>query len=149
MQLRQLSLVIRLAGEQREEASQRLGTGKQQWQAATQQLEQLQSYQAQYIGQAQQASQQGIPVQALAEGRRFIAELEGLIATQQQSVNQQSANLQALTEQWIEATRYLNAVNRLKDKRVAEQQWSLERREQQLVDDLYSVQQKMQAARES
>ena len=42
MQLAQLNLVIRLAGEQRDEAAQRLAAGRQQWQGANQQLEQLQ-----------------------------------------------------------------------------------------------------------
>ena len=146
MQIAQLNLVIRLAGEQRDEAAQRLAAGRQQWQGANQQLEQLQNYQRQYIGQVQRESQQGIAVQNLVEGRRFIAELEGLIATQQQTVAQQETNLQVLTEQWVAASQYLNAVERLKDSRLREQQQSAERREQQLVDDLYSMQQTLRQA---
>ena len=85
-------------------------------------------------------------MQTLMEGRRFIAELEGLIATQQQTVAQQEANLQVLTEQWVAASQYLNAVERLKDSRLREQRQSAERREQQLLDDLYSVQQTLRQA---
>ena len=146
MQVAQLNLVIRLAGEQRDEAAQRLAAGREQWQGASQQLEQLQHYQRQYVGQVQRESQQGIAVQTLMESRRFIAELEGLIATQQQTVAQQDANLQVLTEQWVAARQYLNAVERLKDSRLREQRQSAERQEQQLVDDLYSVQQTLRRA---
>lgn len=146
MQVAQLNLVIRLAGEQRDEAAQRLAAGREQWQGASQQLEQLQHYQRQYVGQVQRESQQGIAVQTLMESRRFIAELESLIATQQQTLAQQDANLQVLTEQWVAASQYLNAVERLKDSRLSEERQSAERREQQLVDDLYSVQQTLRQA---
>lgn len=143
MRIEQLNLVIRLAADQRDAAAQRLAAGREQRQGAGQQLEQLQNYQRQYVGQVQRESQQGIAVQTLMESRRFIAELEGLIATQQQTVAQQDANLQVLTEQWVTASQYLNAVERLKDSRLREQRQSADRREQQLVDDLYSVQQSL------
>ena len=145
MEIKQLDLVIRLAAEQCSGALERLGVARAQWQSVSQQMQQLQDYQAQYVAQAQHESQQGISVQALAEGRRFIGELDGLIATQQQSVDQQAANLQTVTEQWIEAARYQEAVERLREQRLSEQVQRLERHEQQRVDDLYAVQHVMRA----
>ena len=125
MQIKQLQLVIRLAEEQRDAAATQLASGKAQWQAAQDQLEQLQRYQGQYVAQAKQEAQQGISVQTLFEGRRFIAELDDLIMKQQQAVEQQASVLQSLTEQWMETARYVEALERLKTLRVNEQELSL------------------------
>ena len=91
--------MIRLAEEQCDAAATQLASGKAQWQAAQDQLEQLQRYQGQYVAQAKQEAQQGISVQTLFEGRRFIAELDDLIMKQRQAVEQQASVLQSLTEQ--------------------------------------------------
>ncbi len=139
MQIKQLALVIRLAEEQRDAAAGQLASGKAQWQGAQDQLEQLQQYQGQYVVQAKQEAQRGISVQALFEGRRFIAELDDLIMKQQQNVEQQASVLQSLTEQWMDAARYVQALEQLKGLRVAEQQRAQDRREQQLVDDQYAI----------
>ena len=139
MQIKQLALVIRLAEEQRDAAATQLASGKAQWQGAQDQLEQLQHYQGQYVVQAKQEAQRGISVQALFEGRRFIAELDDLIMKQQQNVEQQASVLQSLTEQWMDAARYVQALEQLKALRVAEQQRAQDRREQQLVDDQYAI----------
>ena len=139
MQIKQLALVIRLAEEQRDAAATQLASGKAQWQGAQDQLEQLQHYQGQYVVQAKQEAQRGISVQALFEGRRFIAELDDLIMKQQQNVEQQASVLQSLTEQWMDAARYVQALEQLKALRVAEQQRAQDRREQQFVDDQYAI----------
>ncbi len=139
MQIKQLTLVIRLAQERRDAAVGQLAAGKAQWQVAQDQLEQLQSYQDQYVAQAKQEARQGISVQALFEGRRFIAELDDLIMKQQQNVEQQASVLQSLTEQWMDAARYVQALEQVKGLRVAEHQREQDRREQQLVDDQYAV----------
>ena len=139
MQIKQLAFVIRLAEEQRDAAATQLASGKAQWQGAQDQLEQLQHYQGQYVVQAKQEAQRGISVQALFEGRRFIAELDDLIMKQQQNVEQQASVLQSLTEQWMDAARYVQALEQLKALRVVEQQRAQDRREQQLVDDQYAI----------
>ena len=139
MQIKQLQLVIRLAEEQRAAAATQLASGKAQWQGAQDQLEQLQRYQGQYVAQAKQEAQQGISVQTLFEGRRFIAELDDLIMKQQQAVEQQASVLQSLTEQWMETARYVEALEQLKTLRVNEQQRALDRQEQQLADDQYAM----------
>ena len=139
MRIKQLQLVIRLAEEQRDAAATQLASGKAQWQAAQDQLEQLQRYQGQYVAQAKQEAQQGISVQTLFEGRRFIAELDDLIMKQRQAVEQQASVLQSLTEQWMDAARYVEALERLNTLRVNEQQRVLDRQEQQLADDQYAM----------
>ena len=139
MNIKQLRLVIRLAEEQRDAATAQLASGKAQWQSAQDQLEQLQRYQGQYVVQAKQEAQRGISVQALFEGRRFIAELDELIMKQQKNVEQQALVLQSLTEQWMEAARYVEALERLNTLRVHEQQRVLDRQEQQLADDQYAM----------
>ena len=139
MKIKQLQLVIRLAEEQRDAAATQLAAGKAQWQGSQDQLEQLQRYQGQYVVQAQQEAQRGISVQALFEGRRFIAELDDLIMKQQQTVEHQASALQSLTEQWMEAARYVQALEQLGALRVAEQQRDQDRRDQQLADDQYAI----------
>ena len=116
MNIKQLRLVIRLAEEQRDAATAQLASGKAQWQVAQDQLEQLQRYQGQYVVQAKQEAQRGISVQALFEGRRFIAELDDLIMKQQQNVEQQASVLQ-----------------------VAKGQREQDRRDQQFADDQYAI----------
>ena len=139
MQIKQLRLVIRLAQQQRDAAASQLASGKAQWQAAQEQLEQLQRYQGQYVNQAKQEASQGISVQALFEGRRFIAELDDLIMKQRQAVEQQASILQSLTEQWMDTARHVQALERLEVLRLTEQQRAQDRREQQLADDQYTI----------
>jgi flagellar FliJ protein len=139
MQIKQLRLVIRLAQQQRDAAASQLASGKAQWQAAQEQLEQLQRYQGQYVNQAKQEASQGISVQALFEGRRFIAELDDLIMKQRQAVEQQASILQSLTEQWMDTARHVQALERLEVLRLTEQQRAQDRREQQLADDQYAI----------
>ena len=139
MNIKQLRLVIRLAEEQRDAATTQLASGKAQWQVAQDQLEQLQRYQGQYVVQAKQEAQLGISVQALFEGRRFIAELDDLIMKQQQNVEQQASVLQSLTEQWMDAARYVQALEQLETLQVAKGQREQDRREQQFADDQYAI----------
>jgi flagellar FliJ protein len=139
VQIKQLALVIRLAEEKRDAAANQLAAGTASWQSAQDQLEQLQNYQDQYVAQAKREAQQGISVQALFEGRRFIAELDGLIVKQQQAVDQQASVLQSLTEQWADATRYMKALEQVKAVRLSEQQLEQDRRDQQLADDQYAI----------
>jgi flagellar FliJ protein len=139
VQIKQLALVIRLAEEKRDAAANQLAAGTTSWQSAQDQLEQLQNYQDQYVAQAKREAQQGISVQALFEGRRFIAELDGLIVKQQQTVDQQASVLQSLTEQWADATRYMKALEQVKAVRLSEQQLEQDRRDQQLADDQYAI----------
>jgi flagellar export protein FliJ len=139
MNIKQLRLVIRLAEEQRDAATAQLASGKAQWQVAQDQLEQLQRYQGQYVVQAKQEAQLGISVQALFEGRRFIAELDDLIMKQQQNVEQQASVLQSLTEQWMDAARYVQALEQLETLQLAERQREEDRRDQQLADDQYAI----------
>ena len=139
MQIKQLRLVIRLAQQQRDSAASQLASGKAQWQAAQEQLEQLQRYQGQYVNQAKQEASQGISVQALFEGRRFIAELDDLIMKQRQAVEQQASILQSLTEQWMDTARHVQALERLEVLRLTEQQRAQDRRDQQLADDQYAI----------
>ena len=139
MNIKQLRLVIRLAQQQRDAAASQLASGKAQWQAAQEQLEQLQRYQGQYVNQAKQEASQGISVQALFEGRRFIAELDDLIMKQRQAVEQQASILQSLTEQWMDTARHVQALERLEVLRLTEQQRAQDRREQQLADDQYAI----------
>ena len=139
MNIKQLRLVIRLAEEQRDAATAQLAAGKAQWQAAQDQLEQLQRYQGQYVVQAKQEAQLGISVQALFEGRRFIAELDDLIMKQQQNVEQQASVLQSLTEQWMDAARYVQALEQLETLQVAKGQREQDRRDQQFADDQYAI----------
>jgi len=141
MNSKQLDLVIRFAIEQRDAAAARLAQVRDQWQAATEQQQQLQAYQEQYVAQAQRESQLGISVQALAEGRRFIAELDDLIATQQQTVAQQAAAMETQADRWMEAARYLQSVERFKALKNYEESMTVQRREQQQADDLYALRQ--------
>jgi flagellar export protein FliJ len=106
---------------------------------AQDQLEQLQRYQGQYVVQAKQEAQLGISVQALFEGRRFIAELDDLIMKQQQNVEQHASVLQSLTEQWMDAARYVQALEQLETLQLAERQREQDRRDQQFADDQYAI----------
>ena len=58
---------------------------------------------------------------------------------QRQAVEQQASVLQSLTEQWMDAARYVEALERLNTLRVNEQQRVLDRQEQQLADDQYAM----------
>lgn len=139
MSSNQLDIVIRMARERRDEAAQRLAEVQGLVQSAQTQLEQLQSYQQQYMTQSAATAAQGTSVQALADARKFIGELDNLIHAQQQTVDARERDIEAVAESWSEATRYLQAVEKLKALRDAEADQRSIKREQQLVDDVFSL----------
>ena len=134
----QLDMVIRMAVERRDEAAQRLADGQAAVRAAQEQVDQLTQYQQMYIEQNQQQSTRGISVQALSESRRFIGELSNLIRAQQDTVSARERDAEGLAEAWREATRYLQAVEKLSELRANEAKVARDKREQQQMDDLYS-----------
>lgn len=133
-----LDIVIRMAEERRDDAARQLAEGRQRMQDALDQIQQLEQYQQQYVEQNRQESTRGISVQSLAEARRFIAELSDLIGAQQNMLASREAEVDALTNAWTEASRYLQAVEKLAMMRANEEQLAQIKREQQMQDDLFA-----------
>lgn len=140
MAVSQLQRVVQIAEERRDEAAQRVAEAQQRLQEAVDQLDQLSGYQQQYIDQSAQEATRGVSAQALAESRRFVGELNGVIESQRGVVAQREREVAGMTESLVEATRYLKAVEQLIAMRKAEAEQRQVKKEQQLMDDLYGQQ---------
>lgn len=136
----QLDIVIRMARERRDEAAQRLADAQSLVQGAVEQLQQLRDYQGQYIQQSETTASRGVSVQALADARKFIGELDSLILAQQSAVTARERDAEAMSQHWSEAMGYLQAVEKLKAIRDAEATRKAIKREQRLMDDAYAQQ---------
>ena len=140
MATKQLGLVLRLAREQRDAAAARLAEAQQRLSGASEQLEQLINYQRQYAQQSDQTATRGVSVQALADARRFIAELDNVISAQRDRVASHEREVSGFADSWADATRYMQSIEQLIALRQAEEQQRQTKKEQQQADDLYAQQ---------
>ena len=138
MAYRQLQLVIKLSRERRDTAAQVLANAQANLDSALGQLAQLQQYQEDYERQALSAAGSGISAQKLLTARQFVGQLDSVIATQRNTVGTREDDVERCRRNWLEITRYTSAVEKLLTLKLKEQQVSLNKREQQLIEDIYN-----------
>ena len=138
MAFRQLQLVIKLSRERRDTAAQVLANAQANLDSALGQLAQLQQYQEDYERQALSAAGSGISAQKLLTARQFVGQLDSVIATQRNTVGTREDDVERCRRNWLEITRYTSAVEKLLALKLKEQQVSLNKREQQLIEDIYN-----------
>ena len=130
--------MIKLSRERRDTAAQVLSSAQASLDSALEQLAQLQQYQEDYARQALSAAGSGISAQTLLTARQFVGQLSSVIATQRNTVATREDDVERCRKNWLEITRYTNAVEKLLALKLKEQQVSLNKRDQQLIEDIYN-----------
>jgi len=92
--------VARLAEEEEHSAARELGERRQLLQQHQRQLEELESYRAEYLERLQQAAHQGIGAVQLRHYHSFVAKLSEAIAQQQRVVQAAQQEVTRASQQW-------------------------------------------------
>ena len=136
---KRLELVIDIAQEAEDKAAATLSRLQQQVAEANHQLLQLEEYRDDYIKSAAIEAEQGVNIQRLVDGQRFMLQLEAALSAQRDVVFNREAEVEQARVVWQEAARYTQAVKELCKRRAMEQSIAEEKRQQKMIDDLYSV----------
>lgn len=140
MASKQLELVARLAREQQDAAAQSLAQAQAQLDAALAQQRQLLAYRDDYRAMARGGEGGTLRVRHLVEARRFLTEIDNIVASQRQQI--EAAEQQVARQQlaWAEAARYTQAIEKLAADRARDAARAADRRQQQQLDDFYGQQ---------
>lgn len=137
---KQLDLVARLARERESAAAQALGQAQAQLADIEAQQRQILAYQAEYQNMARGARGGALTARNLVDARKFLDEINAIVATQQDRVNAAEAQVVRQQQAWAEAARYTRAIEKLAAERAASAALAEDKRLQQQIDDFYGQQ---------
>jgi len=128
--------VVQVTESREEKAAREFGTCQRQLNEQQTQLEQLRGYYADYQRQLEARGRAGIVLAQVLETQRFLAQLEKAIAQQQQVVDQTARLCAQKRNLWLAARTRSEAVNKVVERIVAQEQRRADKREQKESDDL-------------
>ncbi|MEE4203335.1 MAG: flagellar FliJ family protein [Halieaceae bacterium] len=140
MASKQLELVARLAREQQDLAAQGLAHAQQQLDAALAQQRQILAYRDDYRAMARGGEGGSIEVRQLVEARRFLGEIDTIVASQQQQVEAAQQRVAQQQLLWADAARYTQSIEQLAKDRARDLAQAADKRLQQQLDDFYGQQ---------
>ncbi|MGY6277585.1 flagellar export protein FliJ [Methylomonas sp. MgM2] len=129
-----LQSIIDIHAQQEQEALQQLGRSQQQLQAQQTQLEQLHSYQREYLSKLVERQRLGMNVSQLLEFRAFADKLDKAIQGQRQAVAKQEREVQRTRLKWEECHQRTKSLQKLGDLALADELKIENRREQSEQD---------------
>lgn len=141
----QLAVVQRLAERHEKEAGVRLSSAQSNLASAESQLKQIVDYRQDYHRLATGESGSLTDTHQLQAARHFLSELDKIAGKQRSTIQQAELALEQQRLSWIDAKRRLRAIEKLRTHRKKEQLVADEKREQRAMDDLFVIQQLLDA----
>ena len=135
----QLAVVQRLAERHEKEAGVRLSSAQGALASAESQLKQIVDYRQDYHRLATGDSGNVTDTHQLQAARHFLSELDKIAGKQRSTIQQAELTLEQQRMSWVDAKRRLTAIDKLRKQRRKEQQVAEGKREQRVLDELYSI----------
>lgn len=130
-----LQPVLALEERKEQEALDRMGEARQQVESHREQVENLESYQQEYRNQIR-ANQQGVvPVARLQAWQAFIAQLDQVIAAQQQQLKQAEQLFEQRRREWQQAWERRRGMEKYIETCRQQEQREQDLREQKMADE--------------
>lgn len=130
-----LQPVLALEERKEQEALDRMGEARQQVDSHREQVENLENYQQEYRNQIR-ASQQGVvPVARLQAWQAFIAQLDQVIAAQQQQLKQAEQQFEQRRREWQQAWERRRGMEKYIETCRQQEQREQDLREQKMADE--------------
>ena len=130
-----LQPVARYAASREREAARALGESQQRVREQEIRLQELIEYQAEYRRQLTQSGQSGLDAAQLQEFRAFLLQLGEAITQQEQVIAQCRSQSEQERQHWIERHHRSEVLDRLIDRRKANELQVAEQREQKIADE--------------
>lgn len=125
-----------LAGGEEKDRSLDYGSCKQQYDHATQQLEELRTYLQEYHSNPSHVEGSRLDIARMQQDRQFLLQLAETIRIQEETVARCAQAMEAAREQWMDSRTHSKRLERLHEGYRKVEQSDADRREQSAQDDL-------------
>jgi len=132
---RRLQPVARLAGDKEQRAARKLGEIRQNLQQHQQQLQELESYRAEYMEQLQVAARNGIKATQLRHYQSFVSKLSEAIEQQLKVVQVAERDVETARDNWLQTRNRVKIVDSVISNCQAEELQGELRSEQKETDE--------------
>jgi flagellar FliJ protein len=138
--MKQLNTLYKFELDKEQKASQALQLAELDYQQNKDRLKNVSDYRLEYMRRLNQRSLEGIDSATYSHFHAFIAKLDNASQQVKIAVHQAKALVETRKKQWLEQRRKIQAVELLRDKKLAMLQLAANKQEQKMFDEIATQQ---------
>ncbi|AWB56722.1 flagellar export protein FliJ [Colwellia sp. Arc7-D] len=138
--MKQLNTLYKFELDKEQKASQALQLAELDYQQNKDRLKNVSDYRLEYMRRLNQRSLEGIDSATYSHFHAFIAKLDNASQQVKIAVHQAKALVETRKKQWLEQRRKIQAVELLRDKKLATLQLAANKQEQKMFDEIATQQ---------
>ena len=138
--MKQLNTLYKFELDKEQKASQALQIAELDYQQNKDRLKNVSDYRLEYMRRLNQRSLEGIDSATYSHFHAFIAKLDNASQQVKIAVHQAKALVETRKKQWLEQRRKIQAVELLRDKKLASLQLAANKQEQKMFDEIATQQ---------
>ena len=138
--MKQLNTLYKFELNKEQKAAQSLQTAELDYQQNMERLKSVNEYRLEYMRRLNQRSQAGIDSATYSHFHAFIAKLDNASEQVKIAVHQAKSLVETRKKQWLEQRRKIQAVELLRDKKLAALQVIANKQEQKMFDEIATQQ---------
>jgi flagellar FliJ protein len=138
--MKQLNTLYKFELNKEQQASQALQAAEFDYQQNKDRLKNVSDYRLEYMRRLNQRSLEGIDSATYSHFHAFIAKLDNASQQVKIAVHQAKALVETRKKQWLEQRRKIQAVELLRDKKLAALQLTANKQEQKMFDEIATQQ---------
>lgn len=138
--MKQLNTLYKFELDKEQKASQALQAAELDYQQNQDRLKNVSDYRLEYMRRLNQRSLEGIDSATYSHFHAFIAKLDNASQQVKIAVHQAKALVETRKKQWLEQRRKIQAVELLRDKKLAILQLAANKQEQKMFDEIATQQ---------
>lgn len=138
--MKQLNTLHKFELDKAQKASQALQAAELEYQQNKERLKSVGDYRLEYMKRLNQRSIEGIDSATYSHFHAFIAKLDNAAQQVKIATHQAKALVETRKKQWLEQRRKVQAVELLRDKKLAALQLAADRQEQKMFDEIATQQ---------
>ncbi|UUO23100.1 flagellar export protein FliJ [Colwellia sp. M166] len=138
--MKQLNTLYKFELDKEQKASQALQAAELDYQQNKERLKSVSDYRLEYMKRLNQRSIEGIDSATYSHFHAFIAKLDNAAQQVKVAVHQAKALVATRKKQWLEQRRKIQAVELLRDRKLAEFKLAANKQEQKMFDEIATQQ---------
>ena len=138
--MKQLNTLYKFELDKEQKASQALQAAELDYQQNKERLKSVSDYRLEYMKRLNQRSIEGIDSATYSHFHAFIAKLDNAAQQVKVAVHQAKALVATRKKQWLEQRRKIQAVELLRDKKLAQLRLIADKQEQKMFDEIATQQ---------
>tara|TARA_R110001583_G_scaffold60914_5_gene180612 strand:+ start:47 stop:481 length:435 start_codon:yes stop_codon:yes gene_type:complete len=138
--MKQLNTLYKFELDKEQKASQALQAAELDYQQNKERLKSVSDYRLEYMKRLNQRSIEGIDSATYSHFHAFIAKLDNAAQQVKVAVHQAKALVATRKKQWLEQRRKIQAVELLRDRKLAELKLAANKQEQKMFDEIATQQ---------